>query len=104
MLCRRCRGECLSEIDDRGDVRIECPCCDGEGCKDCDDGQFAITVCARKYVDNYLVQAINMATMADRHLPQSGGILDQSAWFIELWTTLNNEQAKIDTEKMKEWR
>ena len=45
-----------------------------------------------------------MATMADRHLPQAGGILDQSAWFIELWTTLNNEQAKIDTEKMKEWR
>jgi hypothetical protein len=31
----------------------------------------------------------------------AGGLLDQSAWFIDLWSSLNSEQARIDAERMK---
>lgn len=39
--------------------------------------------------------------MADRHLPTAGGLLDQSAWFIDLWQTMNSEQALIDAERIE---
>jgi hypothetical protein len=49
-----------------------------------------------------LVAAINFATHASAGLlPCAGGLLDQSAWFLDLLTTLNNEQNRIDAERIE---
>jgi hypothetical protein len=37
-------------------------------------------------------------------LPVAGGLLDQSAWFIDLRTALTNEQNIIDTERIERRR
>ena len=79
--------------------------CEGEGCEHCDDGQYRLTTCARRYVDGYLVRAINMVSNMDNGLlPTAGGLLDQSAWFLDLRTALTNEQNIIDTERMERRR
>lgn len=55
--------------------------------------------CARHLAD--LAPAINLATRCKNgFLPVSGGILDQSNWFLELWTALDVEQGHIDQERM----
>jgi hypothetical protein len=82
---------------------LECPICNGGGCDECDDGNFRLEQCGRNYIGSEILQAINLAAMADRHLPQAGGVLDQSAWFIEVWNALTNEQNRIDAERIKGW-
>ncbi len=39
------------------------------------------------------------------HLPEEGGLLNQEAWFIDMWSTLNEDQAKIENEirERKAW-
>jgi hypothetical protein len=52
-----------------------------------------------------MTQAINMASYAAKgHLPVVGGLLDQSAWFVDLWSTLESDQAQIDNEIAEERR
>lgn len=97
MICKRCGNECLDAINETNHAEIECPECNGAGCSECDDGFFKLTTCARKIVDSYLITAINFACYADKgFLPQQGGLLDQSAWWLALWLQLSNEQNKID--------
>jgi hypothetical protein len=42
-----------------------------------------------------------MASLADKHLPTAGGMLDQSSWFIDLWISLQNDSNKIESERIK---
>jgi len=43
-----------------------------------------------------------MVSMVDKgFLPSAGGLLDQSAWFLDLMSAVNNEQNKIDSERLK---
>jgi len=42
-----------------------------------------------------------MASLADKHLPISGGMLDQSACFIDLWISLQNDSNKLESERIK---
>jgi hypothetical protein len=77
--------------------------CDGVGCDECDDGWFELTQCATRYIDSYIVTAINMASYADKGiLPVAGGLLDQSAWFFNLWMMVDNETKKIEQEQRRE--
>ncbi len=101
MLCRRCGTECLDRISESEYVEVECPCCNGAGCDQCSDGQFRLTSCGRKFVGGEMVRAINLANMADRHLPAAGGLLEQSAWFVDLWQTMGSEQALIDADRIE---
>jgi len=64
---------------------------------------FRLVQCARKYVGQEIVQAINLASMSDNHLPTAGGLLAQSNWFYQVMVALNNDQAKIDNERMEKW-
>lgn len=58
--------------------------------------------CPRTYLGNDFVQAVNLAGMCgDGILPVSGGLLEQSAWFIDLWQTLKSEQSAIETEQIE---
>jgi hypothetical protein len=104
MICKRCDSSgCSSEISEEAPAEIECPICDGIGCYHCEDGHFKLKQCGRKYVDPYIVRAINMANNAERgFLPVAGGILDQSAWFVSLWSTLACEQSAINEERLKD--
>lgn len=74
--------------------------CDGHGCNACKGGFFEVTECYLKYVDGWLVDAINMTGYVDKGLlPDVGGLLHQSAWFMRLCTVVGNEQIKIDRER-----
>jgi hypothetical protein len=60
-------------------------------------------MCGRQYVDGYLTRAINMTTHSERGLmPIAGGLLDQSAWYLDLLNTVNAEQSRIDAERYRE--
>ena len=58
--------------------------------------------CCQDYVGE-LWREIKYASLADKHLPQAGGLLDQSAWFLELWVALQNEQTRIEKERQDKW-
>jgi hypothetical protein len=76
--------------------------CSGTG-KDCDyckEGVFSLSECPRRYVGVELTQAINYASLAIKgQWPVLGGVLDQSAWFVDLVQSLDSEQNAIDAER-----
>jgi hypothetical protein len=44
-----------------------------------------------------------MTTHSERGLmPIAGGLLDQSAWYLDLLNTVNAEQSRIDAERYRE--
>ena len=93
-----------------GATYIGCPICDetgidrfGEVCKHCNDGQFTLESCPREYLGHEMVRAINYVAFADKgFLPVAGGMLDQSAWWLDIYRMMNNEQNQIDSERMKQ--
>lgn len=75
-----------------------CPECNG-------DGVFRLTDCPKRFVGWDLAEAINLSASASKGcLPVAGGLLDQSSWFYQLWTTLESEQNKIDAERIERMR
>jgi len=47
-----------------------------------------------------LVEDINLASFAEKgHLPEPGGMLNQEAWFVSLWSTLQGDENKIEREQ-----
>jgi len=73
----------------------------GDRCEMCDgNGYLRIDGCPRKVIGWEMTQTINLAGYATKgFLPVNGGILDQSSWFVDVWSTLENDQAKIDQER-----
>lgn len=97
MICKHGSAEC--DITESNYVQCQCPACDGAGCDKCEQGFWRLTECGRKFVGS-MATAVNYATYADKGiLPVGGGLLDQSNWFIEVWTALSNEQSAIDRER-----
>jgi hypothetical protein len=82
-------------------AEIECPSCDGDGCKECAGGYFEIKECPSKYIGQELIADIGVVTASEHHLPCVGGILDQSAWWFELRQHLRSEESKIQDEQSK---
>jgi len=62
---------------------------------------FTLSECGLKYVGSEMWEAIRAASVADHHLPKDGGIMDQSAWFIDAWIAFTNEKAKLENEQAK---
>lgn len=103
LLCRRCGAECCEGICESDPAELECPFCNGEECKHCVDGHIQITQCGKRYVDAALVKAINFSEHIDKGLlPISGGLLDQSAWFLSVWQALSQDKALIEAKRIKE--
>lgn len=72
-----------------------CPICNGEGV-------LAVNECPREMVGQDIASAINLAGLAIRgHLPESGGTLDQDAWFMSVWSVFEGDKNKIDEERRK---
>lgn len=81
-------------------IEIECTQCNGKGCNDCGDvGAWLLDHCPQKFIGQDMMEAINLAAYAMRgDWPIVGGMLDQSAWFVDLVSRLESEQNRIDKE------
>lgn len=100
-LCKSCSGVCREVISETQPAEIECPVCGGTGCEHCVDGYFTLTECPSRYIGAELISDIQIVSCSEHHLPVTGGILDQSAWWLELKTLLRNEETRIQEEQGK---
>jgi hypothetical protein len=86
---------------------MECVSCEGSGtignepCEECNGtGFITLTHCPRKLIGSEFVEDINLATYAEKgHLPEPGGMLDQEAWFVSLWSTLTSDENRIEQDR-----
>lgn len=95
-ICRQCtNGKCN---EDQVGIEIECPSCNGLGCKACDDGRFTVGECPNKFCSD----VANVAGLAELFYeglpPVAGGVLDQSAWFVNAARFLRNEEMRTKAE------
>lgn len=83
LLCKDCNSGVCRDLAPK---QFECVSCYGKGCEMCNDtGRFETSECPQQ-IARPMVAAVEMFDMADKgHLPVSGGVLDQSAWFIEAY-------------------
>ena len=89
---------------------IECLSCNGSGeglkrskCDECGGtGVFELTECPRKFIGRSMTDEINLASWAQKgHLPEAGGMLDQPAWFVDMWGCLDQDQNQIEADIRK---
>jgi hypothetical protein len=69
-----------------------CVECGGKGCGACkESGRFETKDCPQK-VARPMSKTLALIDMADKgHLPVTGGVMDQSAWFIEAYRYYTSE-------------
>lgn len=61
-------------------------------------GHMLITNCGRKETQQ-IANAVNMAMHASKGtLPVSGGMLDQSNWFVAMWNAFDSDMVMIRKE------
>jgi hypothetical protein len=100
-LCKSCVGKCRQIVTPEQPAEIQCPTCEGEGCKFCDAGYFVIDQCPAKYIGRELIDDIRVVAASEDHLPVAGGLLDQSSWWFELRERLRSEEYLIQDDKSK---
>ena len=100
MLCRSCtKGKCTSLSTEESRIEIECPVCDGCGCEECKDGAFELDGCPNSFCSK-IVQSIDLIDLFGKGLPPiTGGVLDQSASFIEAARCFESEEGKVRNER-----
>lgn len=82
-------------------IVIGCTNCNERGCHLCEEGYFRLSCCPRELIGFELAEAINLAAMCGNgDWPVDGGLLSQSAWFVELKRHLESEQGRIEAEKL----
>ncbi|RLS22130.1 MAG: hypothetical protein DWH72_01345 [Planctomycetota bacterium] len=86
-LCRGCGKSCFDISSPTDRIEIENP--------SDPDSAWIIDQCPRRYVQE-IVDEINLAQLADSHLPISGGVLDQSSWWVECWMAFRSDCSQID--------
>ena len=106
-LCKVCGSACGKDYQ-TSQIQIECPVCNGTGigrygsCDHCTDGHFLLGDCPREIIGSEMIEAINLASMCGQgDWPISGGLLNQSAWFLALKQQLDSEQSKIESEQVE---
>lgn len=102
-LCKHCVGACDKKLIETRELAIPCYACEQHGvigddtCDTCNGfGYIDIDSCPRECIGSAFTEAIKLALMAKHHLPISGGMCDQSFWFIELVHRLEYEQSLIE--------
>lgn len=82
-------------------MAIECPSCDGEGgeCLQCNDGFVDVIGCPNAYCREVSQVATLGDMLGNGLLPVAGGVLDQSAWFIQAVRMLQRDEDKIKYER-----
>lgn len=78
---------------------MQCPSCNGTGCKDCDGGYFDFDGCPNTYCSG-AIDAIDLFDLFEKGLPPvSGGMLDQAASFIGAAQYFGNEERRVKNER-----
>jgi len=83
-------------------AEFECIKCSGydESCTSCKGlGHFKVTRCPKMEVDRRSIGIMRLLDMADRHLPLSGGMLEQTQSFIDLLDWWENEKKRWENLK-----
>ena len=80
-------------------IWVECVCCGGEGCDECERGYFRVDGCPGMYC-NVMSQVIEITDwINEKHLlPIAGGILDQAQWIMDAARCMRNEDSRARTE------
>jgi len=73
---------------------MDCPNCNGLGCKDCDNvGTVDIAMCPLVYIDSDIQEVLEYAELYKKGLPPvQGGSLDQSKSFVLAANFIYKEQ------------
>ena len=110
-LCKSCVGKCREIVSADQPAEIECPVCDGDGgfkhgddwipCDECRNGYFELTECPSRFIGSELIQDIQIVSSSEHHLPVSGGLIDQSAWWFSLKELLKREENLVQSEQAK---
>lgn len=84
-------------------AEIACVECDERGCERCGGtGYWRLTECPKKFIGGDIARTANIVTLCDKgHLPVSGGLLDQTNWFISFWQFLTSEINAIESERLE---
>lgn len=92
-LCRSCSPKhCKEQGSDQTPLEIECPSCNGCGCDDCKQGMVKIEGCPQTYI-RQVIPVVKLKELFNQGLPPvAGGVLDQSAWFMEACKILDREE------------
>lgn len=59
-----------------------------------------LTQCPKRFTAD-VVEEVNLAQLADSHLPTTGGVLDQSAWWVECWLAFRSDSNQIESDKIR---
>ena len=85
-MCKKCPGPdaCGDRPTAELPLELDCPVCNGAGCRDCDDGKAAIDRCPLELLDRLLLEFLQYARLFVEHglAPVAGGVLDQAAGFV----------------------
>jgi hypothetical protein len=74
--------------------------CDGSGCEECSDGVFELDGCPNRYCSP-VVRSIDLIDLFEKGIPPiTGGVLDQSASFIEAARFFESEEGKVRNERI----
>jgi len=98
-LCKNCRvGKCVDE-----GVQFACPACNEKGCDRCGGlGYFEVDGCPQKMLTRTTHDVLKFSEWVEKgYLPISGGLLDQSASFIEHCEFYQDEKNRCEAENYK---
>jgi hypothetical protein len=96
VLCRDCSDrQCHDKGTEQEPIEMQCPCCNGEGCSECQMGMIQIIGCPNRYCST-VADVVRMSEFFDKGLPPvAGGLLDQSAWFLDAVSVLRRDEAEM---------
>ena len=103
MLCHSCTAKECRSLGREGDtIEIECVSCDGEGCEKCENGFFHIDGCPNKFCSR-VVRSLDYLDLWKKGMPPiTGGVLDQSASFINLTQFFDTEERRVANERVSQ--
>ena len=104
MICSSCSPSKCNDIAREGEpLQVACPTCNENGCLRCDDkGYFELEGCPQEYIGAKMQRFVTYADHAKRgSMPKSGGVLDQTNWFVHAVQFLESEEERVKAETYK---
>ena len=100
LLCKNCTAtKCVDIGNDIQQNLIDCPMCSGVGCDDCNGGTVKIVGCPNAMIRE-LVPVIELIDFFwDKVMPVAGGLLDQSASFVQAARCFKYDEQQIKAER-----
>jgi len=97
-VCKGCKSGCREKDVVGQKLTVECPTCGGVGCGACNNGQFDLNQCPQEFCREVVPALGLIDRFNDGQAPVDGGVLDQSAWFVDAANFIKREDAIIKSE------